>query len=121
MPTGKVRARNVANLPATNQRVERFQGLFYRRQFVETVHVVDVDHRLSECATETSQHRSARRPDEISFSWKSTSPVVFRDSFAQDLFRQTVGINVRCVEEVDASVQANSKQTPSAAISGETR
>src|SRR5215217_277095 len=61
MPSGKVRAADVANLAASYEIVQSAQRLFDRRQSVEAVHLINVD----VIGLEASQTRFARGNDVV--------------------------------------------------------
>src|SRR5271169_6836569 len=79
MPTRKIGARDVADLPAANERIECLESLLNRRQFIETMHVVDVDvirTQAAQAGLARTKNMMARRPNVVRITSTSTTCMV---------------------------------------------
>ena len=118
MPAGKIRAGDVADFAAFDERVERLQSLFDGSERVEGMHVVDVDvvdREAAETVFAGLDEVLARRAEivgavahgESGFRGDKNAVAFAGDSFAEDLFGEAAGVNVGGVEEIDAGFEAN--------------
>src|ERR1700688_3768911 len=118
MPAEKVGAGDVADFAAANESVERFESFFDGSDFVEAVHVVDVDVIGVEAAEAgfggaddggggKAEAVWAFAEAEGGFRGDEEILALSFDRFAEDFFRQSVGVNIGGIEEVDACFETD--------------
>src|SRR5262245_65144768 len=129
MPAGEVGAGDVTDLAAARQRVQRIECLLDRRERVETMHVIDVDVIDAEppqaCVTGFEQV-VARRADVIRAIAESKGRLGRNQELvalalyglAQNFLGKSIRVDVRCIEDVDARVQAETDEAPGLLYSG---